>query len=325
MSQPTKGDVFVSVPLTNVLVAYIQQASNFIATKVFPNIPVQAPQGRYWTYPKSEWFRDEAQERAPGTESVGSGYTVDNTPTYDCRVYAWHKDVPDQVRAAADPILNLDADASRLVATRLLMKREAIWVSKFFTDDIWTRQVTGVNSSPSGAQCLRWDVTNSTPIEDINAESIRMAEQTGYRPNTLVVSPYVFNVLRNHPSVLDRIKYTQRGLVTQDLLASLFEVDQFLVPFATRNTAAEGETDSMNFFYGKSALLMYTPSAPSMMSPAAGYTFSWTGLIGGEAMGARIKKIREELKESDRIEGQMAFDMKLVCQDVGAYFKTVIS
>ena len=67
---PTPGDVHVNVPLTNISIAYLQNASNFIASRVFPNIPVQKQSDRYYTYDRGEFNRDEMKERAAGTESA---------------------------------------------------------------------------------------------------------------------------------------------------------------------------------------------------------------------------------------------------------------
>lgn len=88
---PTAGDVHVNAPLTNISIAYMQKAEMFIADKVFPMVPVQKQSDRYFVYPKGAWFRSEAKERAPGTESAGSGFEIDNTPTYYCKVTAIHK------------------------------------------------------------------------------------------------------------------------------------------------------------------------------------------------------------------------------------------
>ena len=99
--QPTPSDVHVNAPLTNVSIAYMQDQSEFIADKAFPGIPVKKQSDRYYSYDKGNWFRANAQRRAPGAESAGSGWTIDNTPTYYCDVWALHHDVDDQVRAFA--------------------------------------------------------------------------------------------------------------------------------------------------------------------------------------------------------------------------------
>ena len=48
MPNPTRGDVHVNKPLTNISIAYMQMAENFIADKVFPNISVAKQSDRYF-------------------------------------------------------------------------------------------------------------------------------------------------------------------------------------------------------------------------------------------------------------------------------------
>src|SRR3989304_1871939 len=100
--KPTSSDVHVNAPLTNISVAYLQAAENYISDKVFPVVPVAKQSDRFFKYGKDDWFRDDARERAPATESAGGGFTLDNTPNYYARVFAFHKDVDDQLRANAD-------------------------------------------------------------------------------------------------------------------------------------------------------------------------------------------------------------------------------
>ena len=105
MPQPNINSVHVDAILTNISVAYLQNQDNFIADKVFPVIPVDKKSDKYFTYTKNDWFRDEAQRRAPGTESAGGGYNL-STGTYSADVWAFHKDVDDQTVANADAPLN---------------------------------------------------------------------------------------------------------------------------------------------------------------------------------------------------------------------------
>ena len=116
MTNPTINAVHVNTPLTNISVAFMQTATNFIADQVFPNVPVMFRSDRYYTFDRGYFNRDEAKERAPGAESAGSGFTVDSTPTYYARVFAYHHDIADQIRANADPQVDMD----RLPPCRLL-------------------------------------------------------------------------------------------------------------------------------------------------------------------------------------------------------------
>src|SRR5688500_8184161 len=97
MPQPTLRDVHTDSILTNVLVSYLNRGRGFVSTRAFPIVSVDKQSDKYYIYPKGDWFRDEAQKRRSGAESVGSGYTL-SSDTYYADVWAIHKDVDDQLR-----------------------------------------------------------------------------------------------------------------------------------------------------------------------------------------------------------------------------------
>lgn len=326
---PTPGDVHVNTPLTNISIAFLQNANNFVATRVFPNIPVSKQSDRYYVYARGDFNRDEMRERAPATESAGGGYSLDNTPTYFANRFSFHKDIPDEVRANADAVLNPDREATAYVTHKALIKREKVWVSKYFSTSVWTYEKAGVSASPGAGQVLQWNDANSTPIEDVRAQKRAVAQSTGYEPNKLVLGRAVFDALLDHPDIIDRIKYGQTSggpaMAGQDTLAKLFNVDEVLVMNAVENTAAEGQSASHAFIGGKAALLTYAAPAPGLMTPSAGYTFSWTGLLGSGAEGNRIRSFRMEALNADRVEIDMSFDSKLVSADLGAFWSSIVA
>ena len=63
-------------------------------------------------------------------------------------------------------------------------------------------------------------------------------------------------------------------------MAEILELEDVLVIDAVYNTAAEGAAESNSFMGGLSAALFYRPKNAGLMTPSAGYVFSWTGLIG---------------------------------------------
>jgi hypothetical protein len=260
--------------------------------------------------------------RAEGTESKGSGYAL-STDSYYAPVYAFHHDISDQRRANADAVLNQDEEATTLCTMKALIKREKLWVSNFFVTGIWTGQRAG-DATPTGTQFLYWSDANSTPIEDVRAAKLAVLELTGFEPNTFTISPHVMNALLDHPDIVDRVKYGQTpgGIAQVDMteLAAIFKVSKVLVAKAIQNTAAEGVTNAHSFIAGKNALLTYRPPAPGLMTPAAGYSFSWNGMFGASALGSRIKRFRQENIASDRIEIEMAMVHKKISADLGYMF-----
>lgn len=323
-AQPTASSVHVNAPLTNVSVAYLQSATDFIADKVFPVVSVDKQTDIYWKYTKNDWFRDEAQLRAPGTESAGGGYNVDSTNTYSAKVYSFHKDIPDQVRSNADSGIDVDRDATMFVTQRLLVKRERIFTANYMKTGVW-KDYTGVAVAPAANQFMQWDdYANSDPLNDIRIARVYIKTLTGFKPNTLVLAENVFEALKNHPDIVDRYKYTSSSVVTQDMIAKLFEVDKILIAGGVYASNVEGGTDAYSYITSKSALLCYSAPNPGLLTPSAGYTFSWKGL-SSLGYSTAVKTFRMEHLESDRIEGQSAFDMKVVGADLGAFFATAIS
>lgn len=341
-TQPSRSDVHVNTPLTNISIGYVQDAMNFIAGRVFPQVSVGKQSDVYFTYERGDFNRDEMKERAPGTESAGGSYEIGNE-TYYALTRAYHRDIPESVRANADSPINLDREATIFVTQKGLIKREVTWAAQYFTagnpGTTWTFDVDGVASGATAAASfdptdaanndkLHWSDASSTPIEDIRQGKRYVLEETGFEPNKLTLGKAVYDALVDHPDIVGRIDRGQTaGAARANLvtLADLFEVDEVLVMKAVQNTSQKGQTASHSFIGGQHALLSYAPSTPGIMTPSAGYTFNWTGLVGSGNEGMRIKRFYIDTIESDRIEIDMSYDQKKIAADLGYFFGNIVA
>lgn len=333
---PGRGDVHVDRPLTKISIAYKQRVSAFVASDVFPTIPVTHKSDSFYVYPKDAWFRDEAQVRGAGTPSAGGGYDLD-TDTYNCVPYAFHKDIEDQVRENYDAPLDPETEATNFVTQKFLLRRERDWASKHFVTSVWTGgDVDGVASGagsgaggiPGANQFLQWSDDNSTPVQDVRSAKRVVLGKTGFMPNVMVLGRETFDALVDHPDVVgrfDRGQTTGVAVATMQTLATLFELEAVYVMDSIVNTAAQGQTASMGFVGGKKALLAFRNPTPGLMMPSAGYTFAWTGRYGATRDGFRIKRFRMEENEADRVEINFAFDHKRIGADLGYFFDTAVA
>lgn len=327
---PARSQTHIDRALTNMSVKYMQDASNFVNDKVFPILPVQKQSDRYFVYKKEDWFRDEASERAMGTESSGGDYDIDNTPTYFCKKYAFHKDVFEEDRANADDPLQPDRDATEFVVDKIMLNKENNWANTYFKEGVWAQDLAGAangTTDMSGKVVYFDDYDHSDPISAVANMSTAMAETTGRRPNVMVLGRRVYDALRQHPDILDRIKFTQRGVITAELLASLFDIDKLVIANAIQNVAKKGEKADMQFTLGNNILLAYSVARPSLKAATAGYSFTWKGLLGSNALGGRINRIPMPHLGigTERIEMELAYDMKVVAPDMGAFIKNAIN
>jgi hypothetical protein len=328
MPQPVYGDVHVSAALTDISVAYVQQNDVYIADKVFPMVPVNNQADKYFIFSKSDFFRDEAQLRADATESAGGGFNV-STGSYSANVWAFHKDIGDQVRSNADPAVDIETLSSEFCTQRLLIRRDRLFVSNYLTTGLWGTDITGVASAPSASQVIQWsDDVNGDPISDVVAGKTYVLQTTGFEPNKLTISYPVFVALIKHPLIIDRIKYTSMPTnknVTATLLAEMFDLDEVIVSKAVYNAGVEGGTDSFNWVMGKSALLSYSPPSAGLMIPSAGYIFGWRGYTGLNDIGIRTSSWYEQKLRATRVETEMSFDMHVVAADLGYFFASIVA
>ena len=320
MPNPTRSDVHVNAPLTNVSIAYLQENSKFISTQLFPLINVPKQSDLYFQYDQGDFMRAEAKDRAPGTESAGAGYDL-TTASYSCAVKALHKDVADQIRANADAPLDMDSDATKFLTQQMMIRRDKDWAASFFSGGTWTGSTTAADINLAAGGLNKWDTANGTPIEDIDAQADSIEAKTGFRANTLVLGVDSYNAIKNSSDVVDRIRYTQTGVVTEDILASLLGMKKVVVARGVENTALQGAADVISRIYtATTAVLMYVPDNPSLMHPSAGYTFAWGGYTGAGPDGQRVSRFRMDHLRSDRIEMEMSYDQKQVSTVLGARF-----
>src|SRR5262245_20220652 len=299
----------VDVPLSNISQAIIQDEMLYgVSRQVFPVVNVSTQSNRYYVWDQKDFFRTDARKRASGAESAGSGLRT-SLDSYVCDVWASHMDIGQQELANADSGIDLYRGATLKVTRDILIQEDIDWASTFFVTGVWNSSAGPVNGA--------WELTNSTPIEDMRARCYTMAQNTGFRPSDLTLGANTYKRLQDHPDLLDRIKYTQRGVVTPDLLAAVLDLRAVRVLFGVQNSATEGASSgTFAFNAGNHALLTYAPSAASLFVASAGYTFNWSGLSNADFPIAMTRfEIRERAVE--RVEGQAAFDNKLVASVLG--------
>jgi len=342
--QPSRSQVHIDGPLTQISLAFFQNAENFVADRVFPDIPVSKQSDAYFTIPRGDFNRDEMRRKAPGARPAMGGYDVGND-TYQCDVFAFGHPIPDEVRANADDPLDLDRQGSEFVSHKALIQREVSWAAGFLPagtnpGNIWSFALDGAASrsaslDPSDGtgtnnDVIFWNRTASTPIEDVRLGKRTVQASTGYRPNVMTIGRPAYDVLLDHPDIVGRLDRGQTpggpAMAKRDALAALFELDEILVMDGIVNTAAKGATAAHSFISGNHALLTYRPQNPGILVPSAGYTFTWTGFVGGGATnaGTRIRTKRMDLEDSDLVQIDSAYDHKLVAGDLGFFFDGIV-
>jgi hypothetical protein len=311
--QPTGRDFTPDIPITNALIGYRNPA--YIADQIFPIVPVQRQTGIIPKLTQSPWFRDQALIRARGTKSKGGGFAVDNTDVYACERFSWREEITDEDRdlAVGTPYA-LELLKSRKAYEAVDLKREVAFAGDFFATGKWTNQKTGATDF------VQWsDYANSQPLVDIATYRDEVEGRIGQEANVGVIGKQVWLKLRWHPNLVDSIKYTQVGMVSEQLAASLFDLSKLLIGRAIFTVTAEGVAEasvSYSRVWGKHMLLAYVTPTPMIGEPTAGLTLTWERVPGAIRY---TKRMRDEEREVDIFEANSYFDQKQVLDAAGTF------
>ena len=333
----TPSQVHIDQPLSNLTLAYVQEQTNFIADKVFPTVGVQRQSDKYYIYDRANMNRaGDVQKLAPRTEVNRIGMAISND-SYFSDVYGLGMDFDEQTLANEDAMLDIRSAGATTLVNRLLIHREEQFASTFFAPSVWGTEYTGVANADNdtAVEVTQWsDYVNSTPIVDVTiARRTMQLKSGGFKPNTMVVGKEVRDILINHPTILARLNggatVTNTALITDAKLAEIFEVENFYVMEAVKNTGKEGLAESNSFIGGKFALLVHTPRSAGLMTPAAGLTFAWNNIPGVSNLGVTVESFSDDaLKRqqvAEHIQVKMSYDMKVVGADLGVFFNTVVA
>jgi hypothetical protein len=296
----------------------------YVADRVFRMIDNCPPEAKIARYLKGAWFRDEAGLRGPGGEARRGGYPVDFIDVIP-KAYAFAKEVPDEDREVANaqggPPLQPDIDAIQFAADKLLMKREILCAALIIAT-VWS----GVAASGEDADGL-WlppGATN-TFLTDVEARKVTIQSATGLMPNCLLMDSITYAGVKGCDAVLDRIKYTQRGVLTPELLAAILDLEEVIVAPAIYSSAKETKAGTdwtaaqiwANTTTKGMGFLFYRPPSAGLKQPAAGY-IARSGLFPG---GVRVSTWREDSKHQDVYEAGEKIHIVATGLDLGFMWK----
>ena len=217
----------------------------------------------------------------------------------------------------------------RFVSEQQLLHLDILFAESFFKTGVWANEFTGISSgTPSGSKFLKFNDANFDPVNFFDARK-REIKLAGRRmPNKLSLGYDSFTALKNHPDILERVKYTggtaNPAIVNEQVLAQVLGFEEVKVLEATYNAAEEGQPDDMKFVCeSDGALLTYTTNAPAIDEPSAGYIFTWDMLGNGNYM-ATDQFEGEGGTHSEFIEGLMSTDMKKTSDDLACYLSACV-
>jgi hypothetical protein len=300
------GNVHIDQVLTNISIEWpINQ--NFAGEVLFPSLSVKKQSDKYYVFDRETTKLELHDFRAPGAvadEIQGRTLSLD---TYYASEHALQIAIPDEERENADSPLTPDADAAELVTQRVLLAREKA-MKDMATNA--SNYASGHSVTLSGTS--QWnDYANSNPISDVRTAVRTIHAKLFSEPNLMIIPWLVMSTLEDHPDFIERIKYSERGIITPDIIAAIFGIARVVVPgvgYSSAATGAAATSANITYLWGKDVIIAWVPQRVGPRQIGFGYEFTWD-IEGRKAV---VDRWREEPRVSDVIRYRRRYDLKLV-------------
>ncbi|MDO5397184.1 MAG: hypothetical protein Q4G33_04570 [bacterium] len=325
LNRIVKGRTPINIPLTNISVAYLQSKESG-SVSFFPQVPVDLSTGTYYIFNKEDLLRDDVQ-RKPILGKVNPTIVSSDTDTYKCfpeQIILGYDEIiqSDYMRLGAKGMLNIRQSKSKIIADKMFIHRNKLFAQGYFKSGVWGTDLVG------GTDFAQFDNANATPINTILETVTAMKRSTGRKPNKLGMGQRVFDALIQNPDIMNRVIYGGSTLnpatITEKTLAQILGVEEVVIFDTIWNNARLGEKENTEFICDEnSMLLVYATSHPAIDEASAGYTFTWT--MGQNTTLPIIEWDGEEGTYSHYIGGMMSIDTKIVCKDLGVFFKNAVA
>lgn len=301
---PLINSLHVDKLLSNVSVMY--RNGSYVAAELFPIVAVQNFSDLYRVYDRN--FRIPETKRA--TRGVAHEFTFDvSNASY---LLEWHslRDFVSDRQARNFDGADLRAATTENLTDAILRRMEKSCAA-LMTGTSWslTLSLTSVAA---------WNATTTLdPVTHYDTATSVLLRNSGKAPNVTGMGRDAWVTLKNNTVIIDRVKYTSREL-SEAVVGSLIGIPNLYVSAQVEDTAHEGASGGANIqsLWNDAVFVGYRPANPGPLEASAGYIF--------QANQPMVKRYREEDRESDVIEVNKEYQIKVVASLAGLIIKDVI-
>jgi hypothetical protein len=271
--------------LTNLALGYTN--AEFIGDVLFPWVPMDKEAGHVPKFGKDA-FKLYNTERALRAKS--NRVNPEDMDSIDIVLQEHDLEYPIDYREEAEAIFPLQAHGTIVATEGIRLRHEKICA------DIAQNPANYAASNQialSGTSCFDNAVSDPIGVVEDGKEAIRQA--IGRRPNTMTMGASTYKVLKNHPALLERIKYSQKGVLTVELLQSIFDIPRIVIGEAIMASDAGVFSD----IWGDNIVLAFVKQtqqnvAASYFDPSYGYSFRRKGqpLVDTYTEGNKLRLVR---------------------------------
>ena len=271
--------------LTNIARGY--HNASHVALYLFPEVTVSKEGGKIPEFTK-ESFKIYNTERAIRAKS--NRINPENRNEIDYVLTEHDLEYPIDYREQAEDIL-----PSRLHATTVVTDGISLRLEKLAADVVQDLTTYPTGNKVTLASADKFTNTSSNPFTVFETAKEAIRAKIAQRPNVCVIGASAYSALKEHPAVLDRIKYTQSAVITKDLLKQLLDFDQLYVG----DSVYADDSGSFKDIWSDNVIIAYVPETNSNIprsfyEPAFGYTLrkKTNPIVDTYTEGGKVEIIR---------------------------------
>lgn len=230
------GAVHVDTVLAQMSVMY--QNDEFIGPRLMPVVPVTYRSDKYAVYNKRDRFNfpeDEITSRSEPNEVI-EGRSFDN---YSVKDYAFSNFLDLETVRNQDPVFDEMVDLVDAINAGLAFKRE-----KRILAIVTASGNYAGNTAAPGTDWISGNNGGSVIADITNARDAVWRGQGGNRLIGFTTLAVWNGGILNNAALAERMKYVQTGLITPQMVATWFGLDEILIIKGREETANLGQTAS---------------------------------------------------------------------------------
>lgn len=248
--------------------------AQLIAEALFPAAFMAKEAGKIPQFGK-EAFKIYNTERALRAKS--NRVNPEGRTTIDVVLDEHDLEYPIDYREADDAVFNLEQHAA-LVTTegiRLRLEKQGADLAQDAANYAAGNKVTLAGTDQFT------DYTNSDPVDVIETGKEAIRKKIGRRPNVMAIGAESFRVLKEHPNLIEKIKYSMKGVLTVELMQEIFGIPRIVVG----ESVYADDADAFLDLWSDNIVLAYVPGQQATLprdartpyEPSYGYTLRKRG------------------------------------------------
>lgn len=300
--------------LTATLNRYILDATSLVGRRIAPIFLTGQQAAQYYIFDKDNALSIPRDlQRAPGTPYKRTMLKLSDD-SYSCSNKGIEIPVDDEERAKYAAAFSADAAAMKRTRDIIMLNHE------MRVHDMVTSSAT-----PHSAVTHKWDDysdASSDPLSDVHVVQELIHDLTGLDANLMVLPRKVFFALKEHPKLIERIKYSERGILTVDIMTEFFGIPIAIAGGMT-NSAADGQVVVPDTIWDDSVFIGHVETSADLQSPNFARTFIWTSQSGPD--GVAVESYREDKIQSDIHRCKQHSDEKITGAELGYHLSATLT